>query len=48
MVDPKVYGSLLVLGAVLLIVGQSTLSMISIGLLVIGAFIGAVDLVSGT
>lgn len=47
-VDPKVYGSLLILGVALLIVGQSTLSMIGIGLLVIGAFIGIIDVVAGT
>lgn len=46
-VNPRVYGLLLIIGAVLLIVGRSALSMVGIGLLVIGAFIGVIDVASG-
>jgi hypothetical protein len=45
-VDPKVYGGLVLVGAVLLVFQQPTASGIGIGLIVIGAFIGAVDALS--
>lgn len=45
-VDLKVYGSLLLLGVVLVALQQSTISTIGFVLIAIGVFIGIVDVLS--
>lgn len=44
--DPKVYGPLLVVGLILLVIPEPITSTIGLVLLLIGAFVGAVDLLS--
>ena len=45
-VDPKIYGSLLLVGAILLFFPEPITSTIGLLLVLVGAFVGAIDLLT--